>query len=44
MSSIEAFPKEKWDQVLAVNLSASFHTIKLALPGMRERGMIITYP
>ena len=36
---IESFPADKWDQVLAVNLSASFHTIKLALPGMRERGM-----
>jgi 3-hydroxybutyrate dehydrogenase len=35
---IEKMPVEKWDQVLAVNLSASFHTIRLALPGMRERG------
>jgi 3-hydroxybutyrate dehydrogenase len=34
---IEKMPVEKWDQVLAVNLSASFHTIRLALPGMRER-------
>ena len=38
---IESFPADKWDQVLAVNLSASFHTIKLALPGMRERGMTV---
>ena len=36
---IEKMPVEKWDQVLAVNLSASFHTIRLALPGMRERGL-----
>ena len=35
------FPADKWDQALAVNLSASFHTIKLALPGMRERGMTV---
>jgi len=35
---IEAFPVEKWDEALAVNLSAAFHAIRLALPGMRERG------
>lgn len=32
------FPVDKWDQALAVNLSAAFHTIRLTLPGMRERG------
>jgi NAD(P)-dependent dehydrogenase (short-subunit alcohol dehydrogenase family) len=37
---IEKMPVEKWDQVLAVNLSASFHTIRLALPGMRERDAV----
>jgi 3-hydroxybutyrate dehydrogenase len=35
---IESFPTDKWNELLAANLSASFHTIKLALPGMRERG------
>ncbi|WP_454827395.1 3-hydroxybutyrate dehydrogenase [Paraburkholderia xenovorans] len=35
---IEAFPVDKWEQALSVNLSAAFHTIRLALPGMRERG------
>lgn len=35
---IEAFPVEKWDEALAVNLSAAFHAIRLTLPGMRERG------
>jgi len=35
---VDAFPVDKWDEALAVNLSAAFHTIRLALPGMRERG------
>jgi 3-hydroxybutyrate dehydrogenase len=34
---VEAFPVEKWDQALAVNLSAAFHAIRLTLPGMRAR-------
>jgi 3-hydroxybutyrate dehydrogenase len=34
---IEEFPVDKWDETLAVNLSAAFHTIRLALPGMRRR-------
>jgi 3-hydroxybutyrate dehydrogenase len=34
----ESFPPERWDQAIAVNLTAPFHTIRLALPGMRERG------
>jgi 3-hydroxybutyrate dehydrogenase len=34
---VEGFPVEKWDQALAVNLSAAFHTIRLTLPGMRAR-------
>ncbi|MBN3846057.1 SDR family oxidoreductase [Paraburkholderia sp. Ac-20342] len=35
---IDAFPVDRWEQALAVNLSAAFHSIRLALPGMRERG------
>ncbi|CAG4897642.1 SDR family NAD(P)-dependent oxidoreductase [Paraburkholderia gardini] len=35
---IESFPADMWDRALAVNLSAAFHAIRLALPGMRERG------
>jgi 3-hydroxybutyrate dehydrogenase len=35
---IERFPTERWNEALAVNLSAAFHTIRLALPIMRERG------
>jgi 3-hydroxybutyrate dehydrogenase len=34
---VEEFPVEKWDEGLAVNLSAAFHTIRLALPAMRRR-------
>jgi len=35
---IAEFPVAAWDQALAVNISAAFHTIRLALPGMRARG------
>jgi len=38
VSPIESFPAEKWDLILAINLSAGFHTIRAALPGMRRRG------
>jgi 3-hydroxybutyrate dehydrogenase len=36
-SPVENFPPERWDEALAVNLSAPFHLIRLALPGMKER-------
>ena len=35
---VESFPAERWDEGLAVNLSAAFHTIRLALPAMKQRG------
>jgi 3-hydroxybutyrate dehydrogenase len=35
---IEAFPTAQWEEALAVNLSAAFHTTRLTLPGMRARG------
>ena len=38
LAPIEEFPVEKWDQILAINLSSSFHTIRAALPGMKQRG------
>ncbi|WP_136682754.1 3-hydroxybutyrate dehydrogenase [Falsirhodobacter xinxiangensis] len=38
VAGIEEFPVEKWDAILAINLSSAFHTIAAALPGMRERG------
>ena len=36
--AIESFPLERWDAIIAVNLSAAFHTMKAVVPGMRERG------
>ncbi len=35
---VESFSPERWDEGLAVNLSAAFHTIRLALPAMKQRG------
>jgi len=37
VSPIQNFPPEKWDAVIAINLSSSFHTIRVALPQMLER-------
>lgn len=37
-SPIEDFPAERWDQALAVNLTAAFRAVQLSLPGMRARG------
>jgi len=38
VAPIEEFPLAKWDAILAINLSAAFHTIRLALPQMKARG------
>jgi 3-hydroxybutyrate dehydrogenase len=38
VSPVEEFPDEKWDAILAINLSAAFHATKAALPGMKKRG------
>ncbi|HEX4113758.1 MAG TPA: 3-hydroxybutyrate dehydrogenase [Stellaceae bacterium] len=38
VAPIEQFPEDKWDAVIAINLSAAFHTIKAVLPAMRNRG------
>ncbi len=38
VAALHEFPDDKWDLLLAVNLSAAFHTIKAAVPAMRERG------
>lgn len=35
---IDEFPEDKWDAILAINLSAVFHCTKAALPGMKKRG------
>jgi 3-hydroxybutyrate dehydrogenase len=37
VSPIEDFPPEKWDQIIAINLSSAFHTIRAAVPGMKAR-------
>ena len=36
VAPLEQFPVEKWDAVLAINLSSAFHTTRLALPSMRK--------
>ncbi|WP_336487320.1 3-hydroxybutyrate dehydrogenase [Methylobacterium nigriterrae] len=38
VSAVEEFPPEKWDAILAINLSSAFHTIRAAVPGMKARG------
>ncbi|MEE4154946.1 MAG: 3-hydroxybutyrate dehydrogenase [Erythrobacter sp.] len=38
VSPIEDFPPEKWDAVIALNLSAAFHTVRLAVPAMKAKG------
>jgi 3-hydroxybutyrate dehydrogenase len=37
VSPVEAFPVEKWDAILAINLSSAFHTIRATVPGMKTR-------
>jgi 3-hydroxybutyrate dehydrogenase len=37
VSPIEEFPIEKWDAIIAINLTAAFHTIRAAFPGMKAR-------
>ncbi len=38
VAPIDEFPVAKWDAIIAINLSAAFHTIRLALPAMKARG------
>jgi 3-hydroxybutyrate dehydrogenase len=38
VAAVESFPVDRWDAILAVNLSSAFHTIRTAIPGMKERG------
>ena len=38
IAPVEEFPVERWNAILAINLTASFHTIRLALPAMKARG------
>mgnify|MGYP002759826455 FL=1 len=38
VAPVEQFPVERWDAIIALNLSAVFHCTRLALPGMQQRG------
>ncbi|MBO6508309.1 MAG: 3-hydroxybutyrate dehydrogenase [Roseibium sp.] len=38
VSPVDEFPIEKWDAIIAINLTSAFHAIRAALPGMKERG------
>ena len=37
VSPVEDFPPEKWDAIIAINLSSAFHTTRLAVPAMKQR-------
>jgi 3-hydroxybutyrate dehydrogenase len=37
VANVEDFPVEKWDAIIAINLTSAFHTTRLALPGMKSR-------
>ncbi len=38
VAPVESFPVERWDAIIAINLSSAFHTTRLALPKMRASG------
>ncbi len=38
VAPVEDFPTEKWDAILAINLSSSFHTVRAVVPAMKTRG------
>jgi len=38
VAPIEEFPVEKWDAIIAINLTAAFHACRIAVPGMKARG------
>jgi len=37
VANVEDFPPEKWDAIIAINLSSAFHTTRLAIPSMRKK-------
>ena len=37
VAPIEDFPPEKWDAIIAINLSSAFHAIRLVVPGMKQK-------
>ena len=38
-ANVEDFPDERWDQIIAINLSGVFHGMKAAIPGMKAKGL-----
>jgi 3-hydroxybutyrate dehydrogenase len=38
VAAVEEFPPEKWDAIIAINLSSAFHLTRHAIPGMKTRG------
>ena len=38
VSPVDEFPVDKWDAIIAINLTSAFHAIRAALPGMKSRG------
>jgi 3-hydroxybutyrate dehydrogenase len=38
VSPVEDFPPEKWDAIIAINLSSAFHTTRMAIPPMKDKG------
>src|ERR1041384_6229239 len=37
VAPVDDFPPEKWDAILAINLSAAFHTVRMSLPAMKKK-------
>ncbi|WP_343640078.1 3-hydroxybutyrate dehydrogenase [Roseateles sp.] len=37
VANVDEFPAERWDAIIAINLSSAFHTMRLALPGMKKK-------
>jgi len=38
VAPVEDFPPEKWDAIIAINMSSSFHTVRAAIPHMKKKG------
>jgi 3-hydroxybutyrate dehydrogenase len=38
VAPVDEFPPQKWDAIIAINLSSAFHTMQAALPGMKAKG------
>ncbi len=38
VAAVEEFPVERWDSIIAINLSSVFHSTRLSLPGMKAKG------